>query len=390
MGVLRDTHWIGTLHLNAVRTVSAALTLVVLYLFGKLTGFLGGVHVPIGQVVLMPAALLIVGLAVIAFFRMAASMGVPMMEGPAGLMSLMMVAFIAVGDPLIWIVRKYYPNIVPVRDFNIVNPKALILVQKDAYDYSSADVSDVQSSGKVASEGDYLEAMQLLESKDGESKRQGILKLLEITETDPSHFEAHLALAKTFSHLPKMRDQGVDFAKKALGLQPTNPAAQKALSFAHFMKGQDQYNNEDWQNAFDSYKQAIESAPATADEDTDETVLVGLLSMTATKAGRQGDFVELCTELIRRNPEKNSRRYALAMTLLDLNRSGEALSVMNEFSKSDPNSLDSHYGHARVHIAAGNVAEANKEIAAVTLLDAEKANELRNLLQGDVATGVSS
>jgi len=54
-----------------------------------------------------------------------------MMEGPAGLISLVMIVFIAVRGHLIWIVRKYYPAIVPVQNFNIINPRAVILVQKD-------------------------------------------------------------------------------------------------------------------------------------------------------------------------------------------------------------------------------------------------------------------
>jgi hypothetical protein len=135
MGTLTGTHWIGTLHLNIVRVLSAAITLAVLFLIGRLTGFLSGsqwANMSFVDILFMPAALLIVGLAVILVFRFAGSMGVPMMEGPAGLMSLLMVVFIAVGDPLIWIVRKYYPAIVPVQSFNIINPRAVILVQKDA------------------------------------------------------------------------------------------------------------------------------------------------------------------------------------------------------------------------------------------------------------------
>lgn len=134
MSILTDTHWIETFHLNGVRVLSAAITLVVLLLVGRLTGVLSGSqwsNMSFVNILFMPAALLVIGLGVILAFRLAGSMGVPMMEGPAGLMSLMMIVFIAVGDPLIWIVRKYYPRIVPVRSFNIINPRAVILVQKD-------------------------------------------------------------------------------------------------------------------------------------------------------------------------------------------------------------------------------------------------------------------
>jgi len=134
MSILTGTRWIETLHLNGVRVLSAAITLVVLYLVGRLTGILSGpqwANASFINILFMPAALLSIGLAVILVFRLAGSMGVPMMEGPAGLMSLVMIVFIAVGDPLIWIVRKYYPGIVPVQRFNIINPRAVILVQKD-------------------------------------------------------------------------------------------------------------------------------------------------------------------------------------------------------------------------------------------------------------------
>lgn len=134
MSTLTNTHWIATLHLNGVRVLSATVTLVVLFLVGRLTGILDGrqwANMSFVSILFTPAVLLVIGLAVILAFRLAGSMGVPMMEGPAGLMSLMMVVFIAIGDPLIWIVRKYYPAIVPAQSFNIINPQAVILVQKD-------------------------------------------------------------------------------------------------------------------------------------------------------------------------------------------------------------------------------------------------------------------
>jgi hypothetical protein len=134
MSTFTDTYWLPTLHLNAVRALSAAITLTVLYVVGRLTGILSGpqwTNMPVGAILVMPAALLVIGVAVILIFRLAASMGVPMTGGLAFLMSLMMVVFIAIGDPLIWIVRKYYPAIVPSRSFHIINPKAVILVQKD-------------------------------------------------------------------------------------------------------------------------------------------------------------------------------------------------------------------------------------------------------------------
>ncbi len=73
--------------------------------------------------------LLLVGLAVILTFRFAGSMGVPMMGGPEFLASLMVILIIAVGDPLIWIARKYYPAIVPVKTWNIINLRAILLVK---------------------------------------------------------------------------------------------------------------------------------------------------------------------------------------------------------------------------------------------------------------------
>lgn len=133
MSGVTDTHWVSTLHLNVVRIVSATLTLVLLYILGRLTGLLSGpgwANVSILDALVMPAALLVVGLGVIMVFRIAGSMGVPFMNGPAGLMSLVMIVFVAIGDPLIWIVRKYYPTIVPVGKFNFINPHAVMLVQR--------------------------------------------------------------------------------------------------------------------------------------------------------------------------------------------------------------------------------------------------------------------
>lgn len=133
MSVLNDTHWQATLHLNAVRVVSATITLMILFLLGKVFGVLSGPHwagVSIVDVLTIPAALLVVGLAIIGVCRVAGKMGVPMIDAVAGIMSLVMIVFIAVGDPLIWVVRKYYPGLVPVQEFKFVNPNAVIMVNK--------------------------------------------------------------------------------------------------------------------------------------------------------------------------------------------------------------------------------------------------------------------
>lgn len=135
MGILTEAHWIGTLHLNVVRVLSATITLMALYFLGRLTGLLSGAswaHTSILNVLVIPAALLITGLAMILFCRLAGSMGLPMTDIVAGVMSVAMIVFIAIGDPLIWILRKHYPAIVPVDSFNIINPRAVILVQKAA------------------------------------------------------------------------------------------------------------------------------------------------------------------------------------------------------------------------------------------------------------------
>lgn len=134
MSILTDTHWVGTFHLNIVRVLSATVTLAVLYLLGRLTGILSGpgwANVSLLDAFVMPAGLLIVGVLGILAFRLAGSMGVPFMLNVETLLALVMIVFIAVGDPLIWLVRKYYPAIVPVDRFNMINPRAIMLVQKE-------------------------------------------------------------------------------------------------------------------------------------------------------------------------------------------------------------------------------------------------------------------
>ena len=133
MSTLTQTHWASTLHLNGVRIASATVTLVVLYLLGLLIGLVGhdsAQGMSLLNVVLLPAALLIVGSAILLIFRLAGGLGVPYMDGCAGLMALVMTVFIAVGDPLIWVLRKFYPAIVPVEKFSFINPHAVVMVQK--------------------------------------------------------------------------------------------------------------------------------------------------------------------------------------------------------------------------------------------------------------------
>jgi hypothetical protein len=130
MSLLADTHWGATFHLNVARAVSATLTLMILYPIGRLTGFVSP-ETSFLSVFVIPLGLLLFGLAGILTFRLAGSLGVPFMQQCEGLLSLIMILFIAIGDPLIWVVRKYYPNLIPVNEFSIVNPRAVILVQKD-------------------------------------------------------------------------------------------------------------------------------------------------------------------------------------------------------------------------------------------------------------------
>ncbi len=64
MSTFTDTHWSATLHLNGIRVLSAAITLVVLYLVGRLTGILSGpqwANMSFIQILFIPAVLLVIG-----------------------------------------------------------------------------------------------------------------------------------------------------------------------------------------------------------------------------------------------------------------------------------------------------------------------------------------
>lgn len=129
MSALTDTYWFTTLHLNIARAVSATVTLVFLYLIGCLIGAFSVAEI-LG-VFVIPLGLLCVGVAAILVFRAAGAVGVPFMKPIEGLLALMMIVFIAIGDPLLWLLRRWYPNIVPVHRFRILNFRAVILVQED-------------------------------------------------------------------------------------------------------------------------------------------------------------------------------------------------------------------------------------------------------------------
>lgn len=130
MSLLTDTHWGATLHMNIVRVLSATLMLAVLYPIGRMIGLVSSTA-DFFSIFVIPFGLLLFGLAGILSFRLAGSMGVPFMQPCEGLLALMMIVFVAVGDPLIWFAKKYFPNIVPSKEFSIINPRAVILVQKE-------------------------------------------------------------------------------------------------------------------------------------------------------------------------------------------------------------------------------------------------------------------
>lgn len=227
----------------------------------------------------------------------------------------------------------------------------------------------------------YRQALQLWTCSDGESRRKGLLMLVDVTERNPNHFGAHLKLAQLSFQLPSMpADSCVSFASTACRIDPSSVEAKRALSCAHFKKGQECNEAEDWNGAFDAYKHSLAAGASSENA----SVLFMLLSTTAEpeRANRQQEFVEICRALMKDDPEDDNTRFTLGMTLLSLEQYDEAIQHLKEYARRKPGTADGHYALARIYSAIGNQDEAKLQRDALAKLDARRAAELDQLISG--------
>jgi hypothetical protein len=129
-----NVHWTGTLHLNVVRIASASATIVILFILGRVFGFIDpGAFgaTPLLNVVAAPLIVLGVGSVTVLVGRALTAIGLPFAGLLTALIAIAMTAIVAIGDPLIWVGRKFYPALIPSVRFNPLNLHAVMMVEKE-------------------------------------------------------------------------------------------------------------------------------------------------------------------------------------------------------------------------------------------------------------------
>lgn len=127
---MNQIDWLATLHLNAVRIIAASIVICVAALVTQGIPEGQGIGFVFGLLIGAPIAVAIFVLSGFAVSKIAGWFGGSAGTLIAGAAALMGILIAVIGDPLIWAVRFFYPQIVPVERFNIINPHAVIAVYR--------------------------------------------------------------------------------------------------------------------------------------------------------------------------------------------------------------------------------------------------------------------
>jgi hypothetical protein len=129
-----------TLIVNLQRGVAAGLVWMIVFLIkgspetSRAMALMFPIGLPIGMITVMPI--------ISGFFRMLTSMGVPFM----GLGNVVIALLVVPGDPLMYILHKIKPELVPVQDYKFLTWNPFIIVMK------SMEVGTVEKGKKVVGE----------------------------------------------------------------------------------------------------------------------------------------------------------------------------------------------------------------------------------------------
>ncbi len=123
-GIFKDAMVKETLWVNVLRGAAAGVVWMVVFLvrgspdMSRAMAFMFPIGLPIGMITIMPI--------ISGFFRMLTSMGVPFM----GLGNIVIALLVVPGDPIIYILHKVKPELVPVQEYNFLTWNPFIIVTK--------------------------------------------------------------------------------------------------------------------------------------------------------------------------------------------------------------------------------------------------------------------
>lgn len=120
--------WKETLQVNALRAFAAGIVWAFICLFIMIGDPKTGTGLTYGQLFLLPigtvAGYLAIYMPLGIFFSFLSSMGIPLVGFVAALFALI----VAVGDPVMFIIHKVKPGLVPVKDYSFICFRLIIFV----------------------------------------------------------------------------------------------------------------------------------------------------------------------------------------------------------------------------------------------------------------------
>jgi cytochrome c-type biogenesis protein CcmH/NrfG len=412
MGVkefFQTIQWRATLQVAGIRIAVAAIMWPLLFLV--LGGTKAAEFVPqVFGFLLLLAVFIAVAIPAIGLARA----NVPFI-GLAALPAWMVV----VADPLVKLLHMKTPGLVPVEEFNWINPPVLAVFRNDESNENERDRISVQddavlsgvtspglSGGAVldsaaADQPDhygadprrdeaqaiYEEGLRICEEGD---TRQGLLRVLEAIDKDRHHVDANLLVASALYHMDPIEnaDNISLTVDNVLAVDPENSRAKNILAGTHSAIGKQAWDAEAWTDATGSFIAAYKLDPTMAH-------LSDLLATSADKAGAFHEAIAAFEQRLADQPDDVAARQLAGRSYIKLATSkvapssdgispGEAISRGERHLKtiisSDPTNVDANYWLAAAYAVTNRDDDVRNIVELLRPIAPEQAAEVEQLL----------
>ena len=181
----------------------------------------------------------------------------------------------------------------------------------------------------------------------------------------PDYADAHYNLGVAYGNLGRYQDE-IESCKQAIRIKPDLAEAHGGLGIAYDKLGR-------FQEAIESYKQAIRINPDDAKAHYNLGVAYGEL-------GRYQDEIEAYKQAIMIKPDLVEPHCNLGVAYCKLGRFQDAIESFKQAIRIKPDFADAHFGLGCSYLLVGDKGSALEEYKILKTLDAERANELFNLI----------
>jgi Flp pilus assembly protein TadD len=187
-------------------------------------------------------------------------------------------------------------------------------------------------------------------------------RAIEVTQ---NNVVAHNELGNAYLVLGRSQE-AAEVYKQAIKIKPDNAKAYNNLGVAYFSIG-------NYQDAAEAYKQAIKIKPSY-------TEAYNNLGVAYLNIGSYHDALESCRQAINIKPDFAQAYYNLGVIYDKLGKWQDSIEAYKQAVKIRPNYIDAHNKLGNDYLMINDKVSALEEYRVLKTLDAEKANELLNLI----------